>query len=71
MMMIQQAESGLGKCKKEDKCPYIHDPDKVAVCTRFLRGTCEKTDGSCPFSHDPNRDKALHYFTFRLLFLVS
>eukprot|EP00118_Oscarella_pearsei_P012996 m.99421 g.99421 ORF g.99421 m.99421 type:complete len:610 (+) comp37067_c0_seq15:385-2214(+) len=47
----------FGKCKKEDKCPYIHDPDKVAVCTRFLRGTCEKTDGSCPFSHDPNRDK--------------
>ena len=24
----------FGKCNRGDKCPFIHDPDKVAVCTR-------------------------------------
>ncbi|KAK2193007.1 hypothetical protein NP493_18g02027 [Ridgeia piscesae] len=39
----------FGKCNRGEKCPYIHDPEKVAVCTRFLRGTCKVTD--CQFSH--------------------
>ncbi|XP_030831015.1 zinc finger CCCH domain-containing protein 3 [Strongylocentrotus purpuratus] len=46
-----------GRCHRGDKCPYIHDPEKVAVCTQFLRGTCKKTDGSCPFSHKASKDK--------------
>ncbi|XP_038067628.1 uncharacterized protein LOC119737381 [Patiria miniata] len=46
-----------GRCKRGNACPYIHDPDKVAVCTRFLRGTCPKTDGSCLFSHKVSKDK--------------
>jgi len=25
----------FGKCNHGDTCPYIHDPDKVAVCTRY------------------------------------
>ncbi|OWF38016.1 uncharacterized protein LOC110466770 [Mizuhopecten yessoensis] len=45
----------FGKCKRGDKCPYIHDPDKVAVCTRFLRGTCRMT--GCPFSHKVVKEK--------------
>lgn len=24
----------FGKCNRGNSCPYIHDPDKVAVCTR-------------------------------------
>lgn len=47
----------FGKCNRGQKCPYIHDPEKVAVCTRFLRGTCKKTDGTCPFSHQMSKDK--------------
>ncbi|KAM9573852.1 zinc finger CCCH domain-containing protein 3 isoform 2-T2 [Guaruba guarouba] len=47
----------FGKCNRGDSCPYIHDPDKVAVCTRFLRGTCKKTDGTCSFSHKVSKDK--------------
>ncbi|XP_068697179.1 uncharacterized protein [Montipora foliosa] len=47
----------FGKCNKQDTCPYIHDPSKVAVCTKFLRGRCKNTDGSCPFSHKIDRDK--------------
>uniref|UniRef100_F7FCN5 Zinc finger CCCH domain-containing protein 3 n=2 Tax=Ornithorhynchus anatinus TaxID=9258 RepID=F7FCN5_ORNAN len=47
----------FGRCNRGLSCPYIHDPDKVAVCTRFLRGTCKKTDGSCPFSHKVSKDK--------------
>ncbi len=26
----------FGKCNRGDKCPYIHDPDKIAVCTRYV-----------------------------------
>ncbi|GIY26103.1 zinc finger CCCH domain-containing protein 3 [Caerostris extrusa] len=40
----------FGRCSKGIKCPYIHDPSKIAVCTRFLRGTCKKEN--CPFSHE-------------------
>ncbi|XP_050564991.1 zinc finger CCCH domain-containing protein 3 isoform X2 [Cygnus atratus] len=47
----------FGKCNRGENCPYIHDPEKVAVCTRFLRGTCKKTDGNCPFSHKVSKDK--------------
>uniref|UniRef100_A0A8C8RG57 Zinc finger CCCH domain-containing protein 3 n=1 Tax=Pelusios castaneus TaxID=367368 RepID=A0A8C8RG57_9SAUR len=49
--------SRFGKCNRGESCPYIHDPDKVAVCTRFLRGTCKKTDGTCSFSHKVSKDK--------------
>ncbi|XP_058132099.1 zinc finger CCCH domain-containing protein 3 [Dasypus novemcinctus] len=47
----------FGRCSRGERCPYIHDPEKVAVCTRFLRGTCKKTDGTCPFSHHVSKDK--------------
>ncbi|XP_075437503.1 zinc finger CCCH domain-containing protein 3 isoform X2 [Ascaphus truei] len=47
----------FGKCNRGQNCPYIHDADKVAVCTRFLRGTCKQTDGTCPFSHKVSKDK--------------
>ncbi|XP_030075703.1 zinc finger CCCH domain-containing protein 3 [Microcaecilia unicolor] len=47
----------FGKCNRGEACPFIHDPEKVAVCTRFLRGTCKKTDGTCPFSHQVSKDK--------------
>ncbi|XP_069778287.1 zinc finger CCCH domain-containing protein 3 isoform X2 [Narcine bancroftii] len=47
----------FGKCNRGGNCPYIHDPEKVAVCTRFLRGTCKKIDGTCPFSHKVSKDK--------------
>ncbi|XP_040208060.1 zinc finger CCCH domain-containing protein 3 isoform X2 [Rana temporaria] len=47
----------FGRCKRGDSCPFIHDPEKVAVCTMFLRGTCKLTDGTCPFSHKASKDK--------------
>ena len=25
----------FGKCNRGESCPYIHDPEKVAVCTRY------------------------------------
>ncbi|XP_074646263.1 uncharacterized protein LOC141902443 [Tubulanus polymorphus] len=45
----------FGKCNRGDKCPFKHDPTKVAICTRFLRGTCKVTD--CPFSHTVSKGK--------------
>ncbi|XP_036904711.1 zinc finger CCCH domain-containing protein 3 isoform X2 [Sturnira hondurensis] len=47
----------FGRCGRGEHCPYIHDPEKVAVCTRFVRGTCKKTDGTCPFSHQVSKEK--------------
>lgn len=47
--------SRFGKCSRGDKCPYTHDPDKIAVCTRFLRGTCKLEQ--CPFSHKVSKEK--------------
>lgn len=40
----------FGKCNKEDgKCPYIHDPSKIVVCTKFLTGSC--TNINCKLTH--------------------
>jgi len=41
----------FGKCNKKEKgmCPYIHDPEKVAVCRRFLAGHCPNS--ACLLSH--------------------
>ncbi|XP_006101270.3 zinc finger CCCH domain-containing protein 3 [Myotis lucifugus] len=50
----------FGRCNRGERCPYIHDPEnpeKVAVCTRFLRGTCKKMDRTCPFSHQVSKEK--------------
>lgn len=40
----------FGKCNKDNgKCPYIHDPSKVAVCTKFLNGLC--SNATCKLTH--------------------
>ena len=40
----------FGKCNKDDgKCPYIHDPSKIAVCTKFLNGLC--SNPNCKLTH--------------------
>ena len=28
------------RCSKGDKCKYRHDPQKITVCRKFLRGLC-------------------------------
>ncbi|EDO33924.1 predicted protein, partial [Nematostella vectensis] len=53
--------SRFGKCNKGDKCKYIHDPSKVAVCTKFLKGKCKNTDGTCTFSHRIDKEKVYNY----------
>ncbi|KAK6132250.1 hypothetical protein DH2020_034010 [Rehmannia glutinosa] len=53
----------FGKCNKDDgKCPYIHDPSKVAVCTKFLNGSCTNID--CKLTHKviPERMEDCSYF---------
>ncbi|CAK8678817.1 uncharacterized protein LOC143470558 isoform X2 [Clavelina lepadiformis] len=45
----------FGKCNRGGKCPYTHDPERVAICTRFLRGTCRDT--CCLFSHKLSKKK--------------
>ncbi|XP_042856756.1 zinc finger CCCH domain-containing protein 3-like isoform X2 [Penaeus japonicus] len=54
----------FGRCSKKDQgeCPYIHDPKRIAVCTRFLRGRCPVSN--CPFSHviDPDKMPVCSHF---------
>ncbi|XP_026445731.1 uncharacterized protein LOC113346413 isoform X2 [Papaver somniferum] len=53
----------FGKCNKEDgKCRFIHDPAKIAVCTKFLKGLCNDTN--CKLTHKviPERMKDCSYF---------
>ncbi|XP_068218030.1 uncharacterized protein ZC3H3 isoform X2 [Palaemon carinicauda] len=47
----------FGRCTKKDKgdCPYLHDANRIAICTRFLRGRCPVSN--CPFSHKIDPDK--------------
>jgi hypothetical protein len=43
-----------GRCRKRDAgaCALRHDADKVAVCVRWLKGTCSCADGgACPLTH--------------------
>ncbi|WVR09560.1 hypothetical protein IAU60_006629 [Kwoniella sp. DSM 27419] len=42
-----------GRCNFGLTCPHIHDPTKVTICPRFLRGTCT-LGASCPLSHNPS-----------------
>ncbi|OMP06750.1 Zinc finger, CCCH-type [Corchorus olitorius] len=53
----------FGKCNKDDgKCPYIHDPSKIAVCTKFLKGLC--TNPNCKLTHKviPDRMPDCSYY---------
>ncbi|XP_073290068.1 uncharacterized protein [Primulina huaijiensis] len=53
----------FGKCNKSDgKCPYVHDPSKIVVCTKFLNGSC--TDSDCKLTHKviPERMPDCSYF---------
>ncbi|KAJ0257547.1 Uncharacterized protein HA466_0083960 [Hirschfeldia incana] len=53
----------FGKCNKDDgKCPYVHDPSKVAVCTKFLNGLC--ANANCKLTHKviPERMPDCSYF---------
>ncbi|KAL0795156.1 hypothetical protein Bca101_066533 [Brassica carinata] len=53
----------FGKCNKDDgKCPYVHDPSKVAVCTKFLNGLC--ANENCKLTHKviPERMPDCSYF---------
>ncbi|WWC91868.1 uncharacterized protein L201_006815 [Kwoniella dendrophila CBS 6074] len=42
-----------GRCNFGLTCPHIHDPNKVTICSRFLRGSCT-LGSSCPLSHTPS-----------------
>ncbi|XP_008811215.4 uncharacterized protein LOC103722434 isoform X2 [Phoenix dactylifera] len=53
----------FGKCNKNaGKCPFIHDPAKVAICTKFLKGLCSGTN--CKLTHKvlPERMPDCSYF---------
>ena len=44
------ASAWENECDKEDsRGPYNHDPEKVAICKQFLKGTCSSLD--CRLTH--------------------
>ncbi|ORX81360.1 hypothetical protein BCR32DRAFT_293304 [Anaeromyces robustus] len=44
----------FGKCKNR-KCRFIHDPDHVSLCPKFLKGNCQ--DKNCLLDHSKNPKK--------------
>lgn len=58
----------FGKCnRKGGKCPYIHDPSKVAICTKFLNDSCSNSD--CKLTHKVK--DAIIYTSVIYLFAIS
>ncbi|WWD19779.1 hypothetical protein CI109_104243 [Kwoniella shandongensis] len=43
-----------GRCNFGLTCPNKHDPSRVAICARSLRGQCELGPSACPLSHTPS-----------------
>lgn len=39
-------------------CAYQHDPNKIAICWKFLQGSCPNTAETCALSHDPTPNRA-------------
>ncbi|KRZ70730.1 Zinc finger CCCH domain-containing protein 3 [Trichinella papuae] len=39
----------FGYCTRGSQCPHAHDPTRVVICRRFLRGKCNNK--FCRFSH--------------------
>ncbi|KAF8467725.1 hypothetical protein BDZ91DRAFT_771878 [Kalaharituber pfeilii] len=42
-----------GKCQRGMSCPYTHDPDRVAICPRFLQSNSCPEGDACDLSHSP------------------
>ncbi|PVG03410.1 hypothetical protein CPB86DRAFT_695325 [Serendipita vermifera] len=40
-----------GTCHRGKSCRYHHDPEKVAICPRYLAGECPSTAETCLLSH--------------------
>jgi hypothetical protein len=43
----------IGTCPRGPMCRYAHDPNKVAICMKFLRSKCSKGN-DCDLSHTPS-----------------
>jgi hypothetical protein len=52
-----------GKCPNATHCPFIHDPNRRAVCPRFLQNRCKKP--VCKLSHIPNPNNMPHCVHFQ------
>jgi hypothetical protein len=44
-----------GKCKNIETCKYVHDPNKKAICRKFLKGECH--DKECILLHKIQSEK--------------
>ncbi|CDK27610.1 unnamed protein product [Kuraishia capsulata CBS 1993] len=43
----------LGICRNGETCRFIHDPERIALCKDFVRGSCFKAD--CLLQHKPTQ----------------
>lgn len=58
------AFTATGICKR-NHCPHIHDPDKTAICKKFLfKESCPNGE-SCALSHEPNPHRSPHCIHFQ------
>lgn len=49
--------SRTGLCNRGKSCRYQHDPEKVAICPRFLTGDCPSSAENCLLSHSPTLNR--------------
>ncbi len=47
-----------GHCNRASTCPFVHDPNRLAICPKFMRGKCPFTATTCSVSHSPNAHNA-------------
>ncbi|KAG0321991.1 hypothetical protein BGZ99_003575 [Dissophora globulifera] len=44
----------FGQCQRGSSCPFVHSSSHLAICKKFLRGTCTNTASTCKLSHTPS-----------------
>ena len=54
----------FGRCSRGDKCVYIHDPDKVSVCTRLVMPSCFPDYCYCVYFMCASMQLLSFYFIF-------
>ncbi len=50
-----------GKCFAANKCLFVHDPSRVAVCRQFLQASSCPAGRDCPLRHCVDRDSMVRH----------
>ncbi|KAL0084401.1 hypothetical protein J3Q64DRAFT_1679338 [Phycomyces blakesleeanus] len=54
-----------GKCPRGNHCAFKHDRSRRAICPRFVKQQCSKTEQNCLLSHTPTANNMPHCLYFQ------